>query len=306
MVRSWNPGVLGKVEAAAHHAESSLVAMAPALDRVACRALDIVFALAVLVLASPVLALVALVIVMESPGPIFYRARRVGRDGRNLRMLKFRKMRRDACGPPLTTCQDRRLTRVGRVLVSLRIDELPQLWHVLRGEMSLVGPRPEDPLFVAQRPDDYRTILTVRPGLSGLSQLAYADERRILCRPDPMTDYLEHVLPQKCTLDRLYVERRSLATNLRVIAWTLVETVLRRPVAVDRSTGAMRLRRRPADLRLPEGVTNGVAWYRAPLSPSPPRAAAELPSCERTAEATPPPGRTAPSQAAAASPPGKD
>jgi lipopolysaccharide/colanic/teichoic acid biosynthesis glycosyltransferase len=161
-------------------------------------------------------------------------------------MLKFRKMRPQAGGLPLTTDHDARLTRVGALLVKVRLDELPQLWHVLNGEMSLVGPRPEAPAFVALRGTDYKTILSVRPGLTGMTQLAFADEPRILSEQDPVGDYVDRLLPEKCRLDRLYVETVSISTDLRLLAWTVIAVVLRRPVSVDRTTGGLRLRRRPA------------------------------------------------------------
>src|SRR3954471_22469678 len=101
------------------------------------------------VLLLPLLVAIALLVVLDSPGPVFYRAQRVGYRGRPLRMLKFRKMHADATGGALTLAEDERFTRVGRWLVRGHLDELPQLWHVLRGEMSLVGPRPESPSFVA-------------------------------------------------------------------------------------------------------------------------------------------------------------
>jgi lipopolysaccharide/colanic/teichoic acid biosynthesis glycosyltransferase len=214
------------------------------VDEGARRTVDVVVAMGLLLVGSPLLAAIALVVVVESPGPVLYRAERVGRNGRRFGMLKFRKMPRDASGIPLTTFDDHRLTRVGRFLAETHLDELPQLWHVLRGQMSLVGPRPEVREFVAERPDDYATILKVRPGITGFSQLAFADERRILSQTDPITDYLQRLLPQKCALDRLYVERASLTINVRVIAWTVVAVLPRRSVAVDRTTGAMSLRRR--------------------------------------------------------------
>src|SRR5919199_4146563 len=132
------------------------------------------------------------------------------------------------------------------MLVRLRLDELPQFWHVLRGEMSLIGPRPEDPDFVARRPQDYEEILQVRPGITGLSQLAFAEERVILPPDDPISYYVARLLPQKCAIDRLYARQASLATDLRIVAWTLIALVLRRPVAVHRGTGRLSVRRRPA------------------------------------------------------------
>jgi lipopolysaccharide/colanic/teichoic acid biosynthesis glycosyltransferase len=207
------------------------------------RALDLVVAIAVLLMALPLMAILALAIVLESPGPVLYAAERVGRGGRPMRMLKFRKMRRDAVGLRLTACGDPRLTRVGTMLACTKLDELPQLLNVLRGDMSLIGPRPEDPAFVAQRPADYDEILKVRPGITGLSQIAFADESHVLSGDDPVGDYLRRIFPQKCALDRMYVRTVGLSTDLRILVWTIVAVVLRRQVAVDRQTGALRQRR---------------------------------------------------------------
>jgi lipopolysaccharide/colanic/teichoic acid biosynthesis glycosyltransferase len=209
------------------------------------RATDVVGAVVALVLCLPLLVVVSLAILIESPGPLLYRANRIGQGGRPLKMLKFRKMRRAAGGPPLTARDDARLTRVGAFLARTRLDELPQLWQVLRGEMSLVGPRPEDPAFVARRPVEYEEILQIRPGIAGLSQLAFANERSILDPDDPVSDYADRILPQKCHLDRLYVRRRNMAMDTRILMWTFLAVCLGCPVAVHRDTGAMSRRRRP-------------------------------------------------------------
>jgi lipopolysaccharide/colanic/teichoic acid biosynthesis glycosyltransferase len=240
-------------------------------------------AIAALIVALPLLAVIAVAVVVDSPGPVLFRAERVGLGGRRLGLLKFRKMWEDAAGLPLTTEEDRRLTSVGRLLARTRLDELPQLWQVLRGDLSLVGPRPELPVFTAQRPDDYEVILGVRPGLTGFSQLAYADECHVLSPSDPIADYVERVLPQKCGLDRLYVRRASLGLNLRVLAWTFVTIVLRLPVSVDRTTGRMSLRRRQP---VPAGAATALA-------PPPPAAAATALAPPPPAAAAPPPVHTA-------------
>jgi lipopolysaccharide/colanic/teichoic acid biosynthesis glycosyltransferase len=160
-------------------------------------------------------------------------------------MLKFRKMVDGASGVALTAADDARFTRMGRWLARYKLDELPQLWHVLIGEMSLVGPRPEDPGFVNAYADDFHQgILTVKPGIVGLSQLAFADEARALKESDPVAHYLEVLLPQKMRLDRLYATRASVLFDLRILFWTFVTVVLRRPVAVHRGTGAINLRHR--------------------------------------------------------------
>jgi lipopolysaccharide/colanic/teichoic acid biosynthesis glycosyltransferase len=208
------------------------------------RAVDVVVAASALVVLAVPLVVIAVLVVLDSPGPVFYRAERVGYQGRRLRMLKFRKMRADAKGGALTTAEDERLTRLGRRLVRSHLDELPQLWHVLTGEMSLVGPRPESPTFVALYPDDYKVILQVRPGLTGYTQIAYAREGAILDPQDPRTHYLSSVMPQKVALDRLYASRPSFIRDVKIMVATAV-TLGGQPIAVNRATGALTLRRRP-------------------------------------------------------------
>jgi lipopolysaccharide/colanic/teichoic acid biosynthesis glycosyltransferase len=208
------------------------------------RALDIVGAAFALLLLAPLFAIIALLIVLDSPGPVFYRAERVGFGGRPLRMLKFRKMHEGAAGIPLTVANDERLTRVGAWLLCTKLDELPQLWHVLRGDMSLVGPRPESPDYVERYDADYRLILGVRPGMTGFTQLAFTCEGRILDPTDPGGHYVKALLPQKVVLDRLYASRPSLRHDLAILFATLITVVFRLPIAVNRGTGALTLRRR--------------------------------------------------------------
>jgi lipopolysaccharide/colanic/teichoic acid biosynthesis glycosyltransferase len=134
---------------------------------------------------------------------------------------------------------------MGRWLAKYKLDELPQLWHVVKGEMSLVGPRPEDPGFAERYADEYRGhILRVKPGMVGLSQLAFADETKVLDPAAPLTHYLEVLLPQKIALDRFYAANVSPWLDLKILYWTFVTVVLRRPVAVHRESGRMNLRRR--------------------------------------------------------------
>jgi lipopolysaccharide/colanic/teichoic acid biosynthesis glycosyltransferase len=189
----------------------------------------------------------AVVIKLESPGPIFYRSRRVGRHGRQFQMFKFRKMWMDATGPPLTSATDERFTRFGGWLARTKVDELPQLWNVLRGEMSLVGPRPEEPSFVAANATAFAPVLAVKPGMTGLCQLAFARESAVLDRGDPaqrVENYLEHILPQKIAMDVLYARRQNLLLDLRILLWTVVCVIFRQEVAVHRGTGELSRRRR--------------------------------------------------------------
>jgi lipopolysaccharide/colanic/teichoic acid biosynthesis glycosyltransferase len=188
------------------------------------RACDLLVAATGLVVAAPLLALVALAVRLDSPGPIFYRAARIGLAGRTFTMLKFRTMVADAQarGPRITTRDDPRVTRVGRLLRRTRLDELPQLVNVLRGEMSLVGPRPEAPRFVALYPPEARAILTVRPGITGLAQLVFRNEARFLVGEDAEAAYIRRVLPAKIRIDLAYVAHASLVFD----AWLIVLTIV--------------------------------------------------------------------------------
>jgi len=214
------------------------------LSTVAIRVFDVVVAAFLLILLLPLMLVVMVAVRLESAGPAFFRCERVGYRGRRLRMLKLRKMTHDARGLALTTGEDARLTRIGGLLSTLKIDEIPQLWHVLRGSMSLVGPRPEAAEFVGLHPEEYAEILSVRPGITGLSQIAFVDERRILDPADPVGHYVSRILPQKVALDRMYANQRSLAFNLRILFWTAATLLVGCDVAVHRDTGKMNIRRR--------------------------------------------------------------
>jgi lipopolysaccharide/colanic/teichoic acid biosynthesis glycosyltransferase len=187
------------------------------------RALDLVL----LALTAPLIllagGLIAIAVFLDSPGPIVYRARRLGRGGRPFAMLKFRKMTRDAEGPHLTLVGDERFTPIGRFLSRTRLDELPQVWNVLRGEMRLVGPRPEVESFVEEHREAYQEILTVTPGLTGPAQLAHLNEAELLAaHDDPVAAYTRVLMPAKIALDIDYVRRRSWRGDLALIARTTV------------------------------------------------------------------------------------
>jgi lipopolysaccharide/colanic/teichoic acid biosynthesis glycosyltransferase len=223
--------------------------------RLAKRVVDVLGSAVLVVLLLPGIVLLAVVIKLDSPGPLFYRCRRVGFRGHDLEMLKFRKMVIGAPGPALTVPDDDRFTRAGRFLASTKLDELPQLWNVLKGEMSLVGPRPEDPEFISLYPEEYERILTVKPGVTGLCQLAFAREGKILRSDDRVGMYVQDLLPQKIQIDTLYASRRTLAMDLRILVWTGVAVLLGRDVAVHRESGRLSVRRR-ARLEVPESVGN--------------------------------------------------
>ena len=211
------------------------------------RLLDIAVAATLLPLLAPVILVVAAAIKLESSGPAFYRCRRVGRCGREFRMLKFRKMHDGAQGPALASWEDERFTRLGPFLARTKLDELPQLWNVLRGQMSLVGPRPEDGGFVELFREPYESILAVRPGITGLSQLAFARESEVLDPDDRIAHYVRAILPQKIGMDRLYVARRSLGMDLTILWWTMHAIAVTRQVAVHRETGRL-TRRAPRSI----------------------------------------------------------
>ena len=161
-------------------------------------------------------------------------------------MFKFRKMREEAAGPPLTVDGDERLTQVGRLLAASKLDELPQLWNVLRGEMSLVGPRPEDPALASVAGDAFLPVLEIKPGVTGLTQLAFARESRMLDPLDAVGDYVTRLLPQKIALDRLYAARHTLLLDLRILLWTAFALAPGTDVVVDHVTGRPSVRRRPS------------------------------------------------------------
>ena len=187
------------------------------------RTLDLVASAAGLVVLAPVLAALALAVKLGDGGPALYVSRRVGRYGRPLSLYKFRTMvvGADRQGPGITTAADRRVTRVGAVLRRYKLDELPQLANVLKGEMSLVGPRPEDPRYVAAYTPEERRVLDVRPGLTSPASLAFRDEARRLEGEDWERVYVEEILPAKLALERAYLRRRTLGSDLGLILRTL-------------------------------------------------------------------------------------
>ena len=172
---------------------------------------------------------VALWIKLDSPGPVFFRQVRVGRHGVPFRIHKFRTMRTGAPGLPLTVGADPRITRAGALLRRTRLDELPQFIDVLQGTMSLVGPRPEVPRYVAHYPPGLRErALAVRPGLTDPASLEFIDEAALLAAAaDPEREYIERILPVKLARAAAYAEQASLASDLAVL-WRTLWALLRR------------------------------------------------------------------------------
>ncbi len=173
-----------------------------------------------LVLLSPVLLFIALLVLSTSRGPVLFRQVRIGRDGRPFLICKFRTMAHtgDSGSAQVSPAGDPRVTAVGRVLRDWYLDELPQLLNVLRGEMGLVGPRPETPEFVALYSDSERRVLSVRPGLAGPSTLGFMDEAaRLASFDDPAGYYRDVLLHERVRLDLSYLERRSFSYDVRLL-----------------------------------------------------------------------------------------
>jgi lipopolysaccharide/colanic/teichoic acid biosynthesis glycosyltransferase len=205
------------------------------------RLLDVAVAGVLLLALSPLLAVLVVLVRATSPGPALFRQTRIGRDGRPFVLLKLRTMHADAAstGPTITAGTDPRITRLGARLRRAKLDELPQLWNVLRGDMSLVGPRPELPHYVACYTAVQRAVLRARPGLTDPASLAWANEAATLATfADPQRAYAEAVLPQKLALSLAYLERRTVWTDLAVVTRTAAH--------VARVALPARLRERPA------------------------------------------------------------
>jgi lipopolysaccharide/colanic/teichoic acid biosynthesis glycosyltransferase len=190
------------------------------------RFFDICISFLGLVVLSPFFILIGYLIRRDSPGPVFFRCYRMGKDQRPFQMLKFRTMYEDPKsydGPSITCEGDERITPYGRWLRDTKVNELPQLWNVLKGEMSLVGPRPED-VDIAKNwsEEDRRLIFSVFPGITSPASILYRDEEQLLSKGNLMQDYLEHILPDKMRFDRLYVQNRSFTSDLDILFWTLV------------------------------------------------------------------------------------
>ncbi len=187
------------------------------------RSFDILFASLGLVVLFPVCCLVALIIRFTSPGPIFYASPRVGLNGKLFKMLKFRSMvtGADQVGPLITASDDRRVTRIGRFLRRTKLDELPTLWNVLKGDMSLVGPRPENPKSAALYTEDQRRIWQVRPGVTSLATIKYRNEETMLAGAQNLEDKYYEIMQDKLRLELEYIQHQSLWLDIRIVFGTL-------------------------------------------------------------------------------------
>jgi lipopolysaccharide/colanic/teichoic acid biosynthesis glycosyltransferase len=189
------------------------------------RGFDIVASFTTLLLMIPLLALVSTIIKLDSEGPVFFKQERMGRGFRPFWIYKFRTMKQTPAGhgSQVTVGDDPRITRVGRFLRQAKLDEIPQLINILRGEMSFVGPRPEVARYVQLFQAEYQEILTVRPGLTDLASLKYRDEAALLAKAeDPEEEYTKRVLPDKIRLSKDYIKHSSFVYDMGLIVKTIV------------------------------------------------------------------------------------
>jgi len=193
------------------------------------RSIDLIVSCLGLLLLAPFLVVVAVAIKLDSSGPVFFRQERIGFRLQKFFIYKFRTMIADAPqrGKPLTASGDARITRIGKVLRKSKIDEIPQLINVLRGEMTLVGPRPEVPQYVNLFRQDYEEILRIRPGITDLASLKYRNESDLLrLAADPEKEYIARVLPDKIALAKEYVRRSSLLFDISLMLKTVAKTLV--------------------------------------------------------------------------------
>ena len=189
------------------------------------RVVDIIGSGLALLVGFPLLMAVAVAVAIDSGFPVVFRQARVGREFRHFNLLKFRSMVASEHGPRITVLGDRRVTRVGRFLRATKMDELPQFWNVLSGDMSLVGPRPEVPEYVELFRARYKHILSIRPGITDIASLRFRDEEKLLAQsPEPLREYVERLLPLKLDLADEYLRQRSLRLDFLIMVKTLLVT----------------------------------------------------------------------------------
>jgi lipopolysaccharide/colanic/teichoic acid biosynthesis glycosyltransferase len=196
------------------------------MRRMIKRLFDIVFSIIGLIILSPLFAAASVLIKLDSRGPVFFRQERVGRYFKPFRIYKFRTMTPDAGnkGALITVGGDKRITRIGHVLRKYKIDEMPQLLNILKGEMSFVGPRPEVREYVQLFRTDYAKLLMIRPGITDPASLTYSEEEKVLAASgDWENNYVYNILPEKIAISLRYVENRSIFTDMRLVLRTIVK-----------------------------------------------------------------------------------
>lgn len=234
----------------------------PRINEIVKRLFDILASFIGLLLLLPVFLWLGWLVRRDSPGPVFFRGERLGRHGKLFKILKFRTMHEEAAsyaGPRITAAGDARVTPVGKWLRDTKLNELPQLWNVLKGEMSLVGPRPEDPQIARSWPREFAAeVLSVRPGITSPASVLYRDEELRLHSGDPMQKYLRDIQPSKLRLDQLYVRNRTFWTDLDILFWTLLVYVPQLVKAPDE----VRLLRGPLQVLM----QRHVRWFMVDLA----------------------------------------
>ena len=187
------------------------------------RYIEFIIALPGLIVLSPLFLIIAVWIKLDSKGPVFYHGERVGLNGRIFYMLKFRSMMADASvkGPPITTQQDSRVTRAGRFLRKTKLDELPQLINVLKGDMKFVGPRPEDPAIVKKYTPEQKQILNYRPGITSPASVMFRAEEEMIAPDQWESVYMNRILPRKLDTDLAYMKRAGFWSDAGVILKTV-------------------------------------------------------------------------------------
>lgn len=194
------------------------------------RLFDILFSLIVLTLGLPFALIIALLILADSKGRVLYKQSRVGRNNVDFQLYKFRTMCTDADKGSLITVggDDARITKVGRFLRKYKVDEFPQFLNILKGEMSIVGPRPEVRKYVNMYTPEQMRVLSVRPGLTDYASIRYVNENELLATsPDPEKTYIEEIMPDKLKLNLKYIDEQSVGTDLRIILMTLKAILIR-------------------------------------------------------------------------------
>ncbi len=205
---------------------SSIALLNSQIGELVKRAMDIIVSLIALIFLLPFFCWIVIAIRRDSPGPFLFRGRRMGKNGKPFTILKFRTMYECPSsynGPSVTACDDARVTRVGRILRDTKLNELPQFWNVLVGEMSLVGPRPEDVEIAKTWPKDvWDEVLSVRPGVTSPATILYHDEEKILTSGNLFEKYMNELAPDKSRLDQLYVRHHSFSLDLDILFWTFL------------------------------------------------------------------------------------
>lgn len=234
------------------------------------RFLDVLLSFCLILFVLPVLVFCAIVIKLESNGPVFFRQPRMGRNFHPFAILKFRTMRHRSMGSPVTLGQDARITRSGRWMRRHKLDELPQLWNVLCGHMSLVGPRPVIPSIAREFRTQYQQLLRVRPGLTDPAALKYYNECELLAAtPNPLRYFKQVVTPDKLRLSAEYLERATLGSDLAVLAQTVFVVTLRSRIRfIDSSAPCSVLSRRIASPQLKTRIEPNATDARRTFSPA--------------------------------------